>query len=315
MSTQSNKNSNITKIKPAVCFFPPDTTKISSDTKELFTMISFLRKADEANAIALSQVIFTTYKAEIDQMNKSDYDEFINLILTKCKSEIHKAHAEWITRPNAQRGFHEIRPSWLPGYTIEYGIESVPNASKLHKVISEENFNLLAVPEQFLFRIYNGPDPVSNLNTVVVTKRIGGFDNELSKLTFAQIKQIKESNRKLSKLNLAQTKQLCKLALGANHYNIHPENLVFADKIYITDTSVAAMPAAEEQARLHSDWVLNGTRLHDGGGIRMNPDIINDPLTKMELAMYCARPYYDDDAYAYLGNLINAREAYRKSLV
>jgi hypothetical protein len=75
------------------------------------------------------------------------------------------------------------------------------------------------------------------------------------------------------------------------------------------------MPNEEEHKKLYEDWLIHGTRIHtEYGGTLMNPDIINHPLTKMELSMYSRHRNYNDEAFVYLSNLIKKIEMDRLAL-
>jgi len=134
-------------------------------------------------------------------------------------------------------------------------------------------------------------------------------------------------------LTLEQTKQLFTLAIKAQHYGLHKANLVFVDsqpkgvfvdsepkgilnsgKIFIIDTDKHEMPPIEVCKKLRLDYIKNGNYLHDGNGIYMNPDIINDPITRMELSQYTKHQSHTEEAYAWLSQKTKERENERLSL-
>lgn len=224
-------------------------------------------------------------------------DEQLYQTLTFHKEELQNIHSEWSTQSDYHQGFNVCEFSWLPEYFVKYGIERYENSVKLRNKIMELNLKSLAVPEKYLFRLYDDNMDTSNTNTIVIAKKING---RIGKGSF--------------QVNLDTVKQLCTIAMKTPHYDIHRMNLVLSEsdgKIYIIDTDVAAMPSDEEHNKLYNDWLVHGTRLHNRGGIIMNLNVINHPYTKMELSMYSKHNNYTNEAYKYLENLLDETEKER----
>lgn len=206
---------------------------------------------------------------------------------------------EFLKKCNNGMGFNVCKKEWLPGYYIKYGIQRVNNAEKLKAIIKEHNLDLLSVPEKYLYHVPETADQLSDQNYVAVVKEVSG------------------NHGKGQFLNEKQVKQLCKVALHAKHYDLHPANYISQKDgtLVIIDTDAHAMPSTQEIKQREEDWLLHGTRIHDGnGGTFMNPEIINDPLTKLELPMYSKHRNYDDKAWNYLYNEVKKREELRLQL-
>lgn len=202
---------------------------------------------------------------------------------------------EWNSRPDARMGWNVCTKEWLPGYYLKYGIERVAHAQKIKDLIETHALCMLAVPDKYIYHVPGLSSEVSNETCIVVARAATG------------------KNGKGQCIGLEQVKQLCKLAELAHHYDLHPANLVTTldGKIMIIDTDKQAMPSSDKIAELEQDWLLCGNRIHTSNGICMMPEIINDPLVKLELAMYSKHKNYSDEAYAYLIALFKTRERER----
>ncbi len=187
---------------------------------------------------------------------------------------------------------------WLPGWFIKYGIERVANRRRLQEVIEKNNIDLISVVEKYLYHVAGRPDSLSSENYLVLAKKASG------------------KMGKGQSLGRNQVEQLWQLAIEAKHYDLHPGNYLTTEegKVVIFDTDKLAMPSSEEVARLEADWVEHGTRIHDGAGFSMNPEVINDPSVKLELAMYSKWPNYSEEAIAFLSEKLKEREEHRLAL-
>ncbi len=197
---------------------------------------------------------------------------------------------------DARMGFNVSQQKWLPGYYIKYGIERVSNAQKLKHDIAALNLSLLSVPEKYIYQLPSTNGTPSNDNCLVIVKAVEHADNNNQKLT------------------REHAKQLCTLAMRANHYDLHARNYLLKQDgtICIIDTDNHAMPSPEEIERLRQDWIKNGTRIrHPDGGVAMDPEIINHPLTKLELPLYSKHCNYDQQAYRYVQEEVQKQEQLR----
>lgn len=222
----------------------------------------------------------------------------IQKALDSHASEIKEFLDKCIDKPNARMGGNVCKKEWLPGYYIKYGIQRVSNAEKLKAVIKKHNLDLLTVAEKYQYHIPGNSDQLSDENYLTVVKEVSGHKGQGKNLSVKQVAQ------------------LCQVALHAKHYDLHPANYISQKDgtLMIIDTDSHAMPSAQEIKRREEDWLLHGTRIHDNGGTRMDPDIINDPLIKLELPMYSKHCNYDDEARAYLRKELKKREELRLQL-
>jgi hypothetical protein len=230
----------------------------------------------------------------------SDHD--ILELLHTHKEELQLKHKIWVKNPNFRHGYHTYRPGWLPNYIIKYDIERATNAQKVQDIIQTLNLDLLAAPKKYIYRLYeDDKEPISNTNSVVICEFIPGISGDGTFL-----------------MDLKQTKQLSELAINAFHYDIHRKNLIQStlnSKIYIIDTDHIAMPPQEKRDKLYTDWLEHGIHLRDiNESTIINPEIINDPLTRMEVSMCLKTENYTEEARNYLKKLISEREQYRLSL-
>jgi hypothetical protein len=229
-------------------------------------------------------------------------DQHILELLHTHKDELQLKHKIWLKNPNIRHGYHTYHPEWLPNYIIKYGVERTVNAQKVENTIHTLNLDLLAVPPKYIFRLYGDVEaPISNLNSVVVSQFISGKYGDGSFI-----------------MDVEQTRQLAELAINVFHYDIHRQNLIKSgsdSKIYIIDTDHIAMPPQEKHEKLYTDWLENGIRIQNiNVNTLINPEIINDPLTRMEISMYSKVENYTEEARNYLKKLIYEREQYRLNL-
>lgn len=221
----------------------------------------------------------------------SDIQKALDCHATELKDFLYACN----NQPEARMGVNVCKKDWLKGYYIKYGIQRVHNAQKLAAVIKEHNLDLLSVPEKYAYHVPGTDYQLSDQNYVAIVKEVSGKKGQGQNL------------------NEKQMKQLCQVALHAKHYDLHPANYIQQKDgtLVIIDTDARAMPSEQEVKRRTEDWLLHGTRIHDNGGTCMDPDIINDPLTKLELPMYSKHCNYDDKAREYLSKELKKREELR----
>lgn len=222
----------------------------------------------------------------------------IKQALDKKSHELIALSSKWHERADTRMGLNTASVTLPNGekYYIKYGIERITNALKVKDVIAKHNLYLLSVPDKYLYHVPGKSEELSDENYLVIAKAIEGKCGLGSEIGFFHVQQL-----------------YC-LAIEANHYDMHCANYVLTDenKIVIIDTDKYSMPDQETCAQLRMDYLLNGNRLRESGGIRMDPDIINDPITKLELMLYSKWPNFNSLAYAYLSMKAEAREQQRK---
>lgn len=218
----------------------------------------------------------------------------VKQLLDDHKDELLNKLHEWNMRPNYKMGFNTYRPPWLPNYIIKYGVERINNVNVVRDKINELNLTELAVPLKYYYKFTN--DSIADYNTLVISQYING---PCGKGSFP--------------LTLEQTKQLICIADTCHHYDIHRGNLVLSEnKVYIIDTDSDAIPSFNKHIELQIDFILNGTYIHDDEhSIRMNPKIINDPLTKMKLSTYSKHQNYSQEAESYISFKCKEKEEFR----
>jgi len=232
-------------------------------------------------------------------MDSGSLPSEIKIVLNDHAVELQTLLNEYSSRSSARMGANVSQKEWLPGYYIKYGIERVANAQKLKYVIDKYKLDLLSVPDKYLYHVPGRPEIESNENYLVIAKEVLG----------------KQGRGQC--INLQQVKQLCKIAVLAGHYDLHPANYVTTTdgKITIIDTDKQAMPPLNVIKLLKHDWLQYGNRIHNSGSISMDPKIINDPFIKLELPMYSKYNNYSDEAYSYLDKHIKKREQLRIDLL
>jgi len=225
--------------------------------------------------------------------------ENIKSLLDMHKSELRELLVKW--QEPRMRGIFGARiayKDWLRGYVIKHGITRVFNADKLRETIQRRKLHLIDVPHKYVYQVFGEEGDCTDQNSLVIAEEIVGRTG------------------KGIGLDLEQTQQLWSAAMDASHYDMHCANYVVADngKVYIIDTDDGAMPSQNKSFTLTLDWLFYGNRLHDGSGIRMNPEKINDPATKLELSLYSKWKNYNDDAYAWVSSMVQRRETLRKTI-
>jgi hypothetical protein len=207
-------------------------------------------------------------------------DELISLLET------------WNLNQGRKMGQNTRIPKWLPDVVIKYGVERVENANRLRRIIAEKSLLHIGIPHKFLYHIPGRPTDINNENYLVIAQRI-----------------LRAPSRyRYSELNQNHVHDIYKLAMHGPHYDMHALNWILTEetqKVYIIDTDMVAMPNPEQIDQLHEDWCKHFDRLEaPGGGIYLNPEIVNHPLVKIRLHMMSKHCCFDDDAYRYMASKI-----------
>ncbi len=79
---------------------------------------------------------------------------------------------------------------WLPGYYVKYNVSRVIKRESLARCIEEEGLDLLHTPEKLLYHIKGRPNELTNLNYVVLSKKVRDTPKEYQKrMDLEQVKQ------------------------------------------------------------------------------------------------------------------------------
>lgn len=113
------------------------------------------------------------------------------------------------------------RFDWLPGYYVKYHINRANGANILKECIKNENLNVLAVPNKYLYPLYDETVPPHDKNCLVIAEKIEKNENQT--------------------LDASHINQLITLHKKTGFYDMHPGNLLISNdnKCYIIDTGGA----------------------------------------------------------------------------
>lgn len=242
-------------------------------------------------------ILLFSFAAVFGAAQKEELPIEVKVALDSHVGELLNLLKEWNARSHARKGFNTSCPEWLSGHLIKYGIERIANAERIRTVAREHGLNV-SVSKKYPYHVPGMPDVMSSENYLVIVEEVFG------------------KTGKGQCLNLKQAQDLCKVALLAEHYDLHPGNYFSKPngELIIIDTDADAMPSQEKIEELKADWLLHGTRVY-GCGICMDPKIINDPLVKIDLPRFSRYSNYDDQAAAHIREQVALREQQRIELL
>ncbi len=91
---------------------------------------------------------------------------------------------------------------WLPGYYVKYNVSRVIKAELLRRCIQKEGLDLLHVPQKLLYHIKGRPTELSNLNYVVLSKKVKDSPSEYHKrMDLEQVQQFMTAIEKTGHLS------------------------------------------------------------------------------------------------------------------
>ncbi len=100
-------------------------------------------------------------------------------MLSKMAAEVHKSSQK-----------HGVRQfEWLPGYYVKYGLARISGMEKMQEVIDRCNLTDVTVADKRVYHIKGRPQDLSNLNYLVVIKRVESAHN-LPPLTMEEVQQL-----------------------------------------------------------------------------------------------------------------------------
>lgn len=104
-------------------------------------------------------------------IQKYEVDPELKNLLDEHHQDI-VAHLKYFAKHGLPKSPTVWQFKWLPGYYVKYNLARIDGMERIKKAIKDHNLDLLDVPEKRIYHVKGRPREVSNMNYVVIVKKI-----------------------------------------------------------------------------------------------------------------------------------------------